>query len=156
MDVSTGDLPVLVFRRAVRDDLAEFSFDGQMLSVLMELDGQKNLGEIASKTGLKMSDIRIVIGKLLDLKLIEPVEEAISVLDGDFFDYLEEQLSLAVGPIASILIEDSVTDLGHSISRFPSHRAAELVDLLDRQIQREEKRIVFKQNMVQRIREKTS
>ena len=44
MDVSTGDIPTLVFRRAVRDDLAEFSFDGQMLSVLMELDGKKNLG----------------------------------------------------------------------------------------------------------------
>jgi len=155
MDVSTGDISALVFRRVVREDMAEFSFDGQMLGVLLELDGKKSLGEIASKGGLMMSDIRVVVGKLLELELIEPTEQAVSVLDGDFFGYLNDQLTRAVGPIASVLIEDSVADLGHSMSRFPSHRAAELVDLLDRQIQREEKRITFKQNMVQRIREMT-
>ena len=155
MDVSTGDISALVFRRVVRDDLTEFSFDGQMLNVLVELDGRKSLGEILAKGSLSMSDMREVIGKLLELHLVELVEEAGSILNGDFFDYLNDQLSYAVGPIASVLIEDSVADLGHSISRFPSHRAAELVDLLDRQIKREEKRIVFKRNMVQRIREET-
>ena len=70
----------------------------------------------------------------LELELIEPTEQAVSVLDGDFFGYLNDQLTRAVGPIASVLIEDSVADLGHSMSRFPSHRAAELVNLLDRQI----------------------
>jgi hypothetical protein len=119
----------------------------------LELDGRKSLGEIASKGGLEMSYIRVAIAKLLDLQLIEPADEAVSVLNGDFFDYLNDQLALAVGPIAGVLIEDSVADLGHTMSRFPSHRAAELVDLLDRQIQREEKRITFKQNMVQRLKE---
>ncbi|MBW2357715.1 MAG: hypothetical protein JRF21_03180, partial [Deltaproteobacteria bacterium] len=72
----------------------------------------------------------------------------------DFLDFLNAQLALSIGPIAEVIIEDTVDDLGHSLSKFPSHRAAELVDLLSREIQREEKRGIFKKNMVNKIREK--
>jgi DNA-binding transcriptional ArsR family regulator len=154
MDISSGEISFMVFRRVTRDDAGEFSLDGQMLSVLMELDGKKAVSEVAKNTGLSMGRIRQTISSLLKLKLIEPVEEAISTLDKDFFDYLKSQLALAIGPIAEVIIEDIVIDLGHSLSQFPSYRAAELVDLSSREIQREEKRNSFKQNMVKKIRDK--
>lgn len=154
MDVSSGDISAMVFGRILRDDLGEFSLDGHMLMVLMELDGKKNLATIAKKMGLNMVTMRATILKLLQLKLIEPLEDAVSVVDEDFFDFLNNQLSLSIGPIAEVIIEDTVNDLGHSLSKFPSHLAAELVDLLSREIQREEKRSIFKKNMVDKIREK--
>jgi hypothetical protein len=154
MDISSGDIFPFVFKRIVRKDLGEFSLDGNMLSVLMELNGTRNLGEIAKKSGLSMGVMRNLISRLLELKLIEPVDGAVSMLDDDFFGYLHGQLSLAIGPIAEVLIEDAVSDLGHQLALFPSHRAAELVDLLAREIQREEKMGIFKQNMVNKIREK--
>jgi hypothetical protein len=98
--------------------------------------------------------VRECVSKLMAAKLIAPVEDKISKLDREFFDYLGMQLSLAVGPIAQVLIEEAVMDLGHDQTRFPSHRVAELVDLLAREIQREDKRAVFKQNMIQKIRER--
>ncbi|GAI97457.1 unnamed protein product [marine sediment metagenome] len=58
-----------------------------------------------------------------------------------------------MGPIADVLIEEAVTDLDHSKGEFPRHRAAELVNLLASEIRREEKRIVFQQNMVKKIKE---
>ena len=154
MDVSSGDISAMVFGRVIRDDLGEFSLDGHMLMVLMELDGKKNLAAIAKKMGLNMVTMRTTILKLLQLKLIEPLEDAVSVVDEDFLDFLNNQLSLSIGPIAEVIIEDTVNDLGHSLSKFPSHLAAELVDLLSREIQREEKRSIFKKNMVDKIREK--
>jgi len=154
MDISSGDISALVFRRVVRDDLGEFSLDGQMFSVLMELDGKRNLGAVARKTGQDMARLRGVISRLLEHKLIEPVEEAISVLDNDFFQHLSSELSLALGPIADVLIEDAISDLGLTRERFPSHRAAELIDLLARQIQREQKMAAFTQSMINKIKEK--
>ena len=154
MDVSSGNILALVFKRVARKDIGEFSLDSNMLSVLMELDGNQNLGDVAKKTNVNMSEMRKAISKLLKLKLVKPVERAVSMLDGDFFDYLQIHLSLAVGPIAEVLIEDALSDLGHQRAQFPSHRAAELVDLLAREIQREEKMVQFKQNMVNKIREK--
>ena len=42
------------------------------------------------------------------------------MLDEDFFEYLQAQLSLALGPIAEVLIEDALNDLGHQHTQFPS------------------------------------
>ena len=110
------------------DDLGDFSLDRMMLTVFMELDGQTDLGTVAKKTGLNLSSMREVIAKLLQLNLIEKVEATIRVLDNDFIEYLLAQFSLAVGPIAQVLIEDEVYDLGFELSRVPTHRVAELID----------------------------
>ena len=154
MDISSGNILALVFKRVVRENIGEISLDSNMLRVLMELDGKRNLSEIAKKTKMDMSEIRKVVSKLLQLKLVEPVQITVPMLDEDFFEYLQAKLSLALGPIAEIIIEDALKDLGHKRSQFPSHRAAELVDLVAREIQREEKTGPFKQDMVNKIKEK--
>jgi len=154
MDISSGNILALVFRRVVREDIGEFSLDSNMLRVLMELDGKQSLSEIAKKINVDMSAIRKVMSKLLQLKLAKSVQVTVSMLDEDFFEYLQAQLSLALGPIAEVLIEDAVNDLGHKRTRFPSSRAAELVDFVAREIQREEKMGQFKQDMVNKIKEK--
>ena len=154
MDISSGNILALVFRRVVREDIGEFSLDSNMLRVLMELDGKQSLSEIAKKINVDMSAIRKVMSKLLQLKLVEPVKVTVSMLDEDFFEYLQAQLSLALGPIAEVLIEDAQNDLGHQRTRFPSSRAAELVDFVAREIQREEKMAQFKHDMVNKIKEK--
>ena len=80
--------------------------------------------------------------------------DTVVVLDGDFFRYLINQLSLATGPIAGVLIEDEVQALGYEVDQFPAYRAAELVDRLAGEIRREEKKTIFKNNMVSKIQQK--
>jgi hypothetical protein len=154
MDISSGDISALVFRRLVREDIGEVSFDNQMLMIFMELDGKKNLAVIAKKTGLKMSSVREAANKLMHLDLVELVEDAISALDRDFLDYLRRELSLAIGPLAEVLIEYAMSDMGHSIERFPVQRAAELVEMLGKEIHREDKKAAFRQNLVLKIKAK--
>jgi hypothetical protein len=154
MDISSGDISDYIFKRIVRDDIGNFSLDSNMLAVLMELDGSKRLDQVAQKVGINLGTMRDVIARLLELKLIEPISQAVSVIDKDFYNYLLDQLSMAIGPIAEVLIEDQITDMGYNQSQFPAHRAAELIDLLSRDIQRDEKKVVFKQNMVEKLREK--
>ncbi|MHA1509322.1 MAG: hypothetical protein ACTSO6_11530 [Promethearchaeota archaeon] len=154
MDILSGEISSMIFERVVKHDIGDFSLDSQMLSVVTELDGKKSLGIIAKKTGFSMGVMREVVSKLLRLELIEPIEDVVSEVDELFFSYLKEQLSLAVGPIAEIIIEEEITDLGYDPLKFPSKRAAELVDLVSREIQREEKKTLFKQNMIKENKEK--
>lgn len=154
MDLSSGDISALVFKPVVRDDLGNFSLDGHMLTVLMALDGNKTLGQIAQSTGLNMATLREAVGKLAGLRLIEIVQSSPNVIDQDFMNYLVSEMSMAIGPLGEVVVEDGLEDLGFSKSNFPTQRAAELVNLLSQEIQREEKRNEFKQNMVQKIREK--
>jgi len=154
MDLSSGDISVLVFKPVVRDDLGNFSLDGHMLSVLMALNGKKTLGEIAQQANLNMATIREAVGKLLDLKLIEIIKSDVQVLDHDFISFLVSEMSIAIGPLGEVIVEDGFEDLGYNKTNFPTHRAAELINLLAQEIQRDEKRTEFKQSMVRKIREK--
>ena len=143
MDFSSSELSSMVFKRVVRQDIGEIPLDHQMLSVFMEMDGKAPLGTVAQKTGLNMSSMREIIAKLMQNGLVEKVEQEIVMLDKDFFEYLVAHLSLAIGPIAQVLIEDEVENLGYELSRFPGHRVAELIDNLAQEIRRQEKKNVL-------------
>ncbi len=154
MDFSSSEISSTVFKRIVRDDIGEYPLDHQMLAVFMELDGKAPLSRIAQKAGLNMSTMREIIAKLMQNGLVEKVDKEIVTLDKDFFDYLVSQLSLAVGPIAQVLIEDEVHNLGHVISQFPGNRVAELVDNLAQEIRRKEKKAIFLKMLAAKIHEK--
>ena len=154
MDFSSSELSAMVFKRVVRQDIGEFPLDHQMLSVFMELDGKAPLGVVARKTGLNMSSMREIIARLMQNGLVQKEDQQIVMLDKDFFEYLVAQLSLAVGPIAQVLIEDEVENLGYELSQFPGHRVDELIEKLAQEIRREEKKKVFLKMMAMKIREK--
>jgi len=154
MDFSSSELSAMVFKRIVRKDIGEFPLDHQMLSVFMELDGKAPLGAVARKTGLNMSSMREIIARLMQNGLVEQEEQKITTLDREFFEFLMAQLSLAVGPIAQVLIEDEVENLGYELSRFPGHRVTELIERLAQEIRRKEKKDVFLKLMAAKIREK--
>jgi hypothetical protein len=154
MVLSSGDITSRIYRRKLRDDIGNVSLDHQALLILMELDGKATLGALAAKTGLSMVSIRELISNLLTLGLIEKVEKQIIPVDSDFFRNLLEELALAVGPIASVIIEDEVHDLGHDVKTLPSYLVTELVDRLAGEIRREEKKAIFIKSMVSIIRSK--
>lgn len=154
MDKPSGDFAAMVYRRLQRDDLGEFAMDSRMLTVLMDLDGERSVGQIAQSRGISVQALQAVVTRLLNLKLIAPVQTATIYLDADFVAFLMAEMSSAVGPIAEIIVEDAVYDLGHELHRFPANQVAELVDCLAREIRRPDKAITFKQNILLKIRAK--
>jgi len=154
MDFSSSEISAMVFKRVVREDIGKFPLDHKTLNVFMELDGKAPLRKVAHNAGLNMSTVREVIAKLIQNGLVEKVNPEVVMLDKDFFDDLVAYLSLAVGPIADVLIEDEVEKLGYELSQFPGHRVAELVDNLAREIRREEKKDAFLNMMAAKIRQK--
>jgi len=144
----------MIFKRTAANDQGDFSLDRRTLNIYMQLNGAQTLGQLAEKTGQNLGTLRVVISKLLTLGLIEAVDRDVVMLDGDFFRYLINQLSLATGPIAGVLIEDEIHSLGYEVDQFPDYRAAELVDKLAAEIRREEKKSIFIKNMIRKIRQK--
>ncbi len=154
MDILSGNISAIVFRQVVKDDLGDFSIDRQLLRVFLAFDGKKTLDKVAIETNIDMGAMREIVSRLLALELIEPADKEKLTLDEEFVNYLKVQLSLALGPIAGVLIEEITGELGHPVTQFPSSQAAELIDQLAREIQRDEKRNTFRLNMVKKIKEK--
>ena len=154
MDILSGNISSIVFRQVVKDDLGDISIDSRLLRVFLAFDGKKTLERVAKETNLNMEAMRDIISRLMSIELVEPANKAMLTLDKEFIGYLTSQLSRALGPIAELLIEEVVAEMGYSLKQFPSARAAELIDLLAREIQRDEKKNPFKMNMVNKIKER--
>ena len=153
MNIFSGNFSVLVFKGLVKGNLDEFSIDTQMLKVLMQLDGKKNLASVSRAINMDMKMLREVLTRLYSADLIEKVEKSVPTLNKEFFNFLAAQLSFALGPIAEFLIEEEIREFGDDPAKVPRRRAAELVNLLARQIPRKEKRVAFQQAMVLKIKE---
>jgi len=154
MDFPSGDISYMVFKSISRLGDERVSLDGRMLAVLTALDGKRPLADVAKATGMDLNLVKDVISDLMEMNLVEQVEEIVSGIDREFWDYLRDQLVLAVGPIGEVLIEDAVDGLGYTVETLPAHRAAELVDSLAREIQRKDRRSFFQQHMVAMLKEK--
>lgn len=154
MGTSSGEVADLVLKRIIKEDIGKLSLDGNMLSVLITLDGKKTLSEVAEQTGMSLASIRPIVARLAKLKLIARVKKAVDVVDDDFMKFLIAGLSTAIGPLGEIIVEDGLRDLGYSMTTFPQNRSAELVNHLAKEIRREDQRIEFKQQMLKKIREK--
>lgn len=156
MALSPEEVASLIFKQAVQSNIGELALDGSMLSVLMKFDGKKTLGQVARQLDMTLTQIRPVVIKLAESKLIQRVNpaQAVKSVDQEFMEYLISQMSLAIGPLGSIVVEDGLEILGYSAETFPIRQAAELVNLLSREIPRKEKQIKFKQALLEKIREK--
>ena len=151
MDLFTRELPGRFFRKVIRDDMGQVSLDPHMLRLLLAIDENKPIGKIAREVGLNLVSLRETLQKLLRLGLVEPVEKASAVLNGRFIADLREQLAQAVGPMAEVLIEETLDEMRLSLPHIPVHLGADLIGNLARQIPREEKRVEFQRAMIERI-----
>jgi hypothetical protein len=149
-----GDITKMVFRQVVKNHVKTISIDSRLLGVFLQLDGNRNVGIVAQKTGLNLGAMREAISDLLEMEIIEQVGHIETNVDKEFLNYLNNQFSKAVGPIADVLIEEEIADMGYQLSNFPIAQVPELVDLLAREIRRDEKKSVFKLNMVSKMKAK--
>lgn len=138
MDILHGDISTMVFKTEIKSESSSVSLDINTLRVLTKLDGKQQLALIAQKLGMNMTTIRAAISRLIELKLVQTVEENIPMLDSNFFDFLTDWLSLTIGPIAQIMVDDAVREIGHGAPQIPKSRGAELIELLARQISQKE------------------
>ena len=152
MDILSGDISIMVLRREIKTDPGDISLDGQTLKVLAELDGMKNLGLVARTLGMDMIELKVAVSKLIEFQLIRPVEGSVSMLGREFFDFLRNQLSIITGPIAQVMLEDAVYEIGCEEEKIPKNRVAELIELLSRQIPDETQRTAFIQMTMERIK----
>jgi hypothetical protein len=140
--------PDVYYRKVIRPDNEEVSLDADMIRLLIAIDENKSLYQIAEEVDMENTAFKRTLSKLLQQGLIEPVQKDIPVLDETFLHALRINLSRAIGPMAEILIDDGAAELELTPSAIPVHQAAELITNLSLEIPDEESRIQFKRSML--------
>ena len=148
MNVSRSNQFNLYFRKVIRKDSGEISLDADMIRLLIAVDENKSLYQIAEEVDMEKTTVKTTLSKLLEQRLIEPVKKDIPYLDRAFLEALRVNLSKIIGPIAEILIEDVVAEMNLINSEIPKNQAAELINNLSLEIPEEKDRLEFKRSML--------
>lgn len=148
MNISRASQVDLFFRKIIRKDSDEISLDADMIRLLIAIDENKSLHQIAEEVEMETTTLKKTLSKLLNQGLIEPVKKDIPYLDRVFLEALRINLSKVIGPMAEILIEDVVAEMELKTSEIPVNQAAELINNLALEIPDEKDRIEFKKSML--------
>ena len=136
------------YRKVIRKNNDAVSLDADMIRLLIAIDENKNLYQIAEEVDMGTATFKKALSKLLDQGLIEPVQKDIPVLDQSFIQTLRINLSRAIGPMAEILIEDMAEEMEIDASAIPVNQAAELIAHLSLEVPDEDNQMQFKKSML--------
>ena len=151
MPLDSPDLSQRYFKKTIRKNMEEITLDAEMIRLLMAIDENKNISQVARAAEMNLSQVRDVLAKLLKLELVVPVKKDVTYLEQSFINFLKTKLSESVGPMGEILIEDILDEMGLQIDRIPVNAAPDFVRNIAREIPQEENRTLFEDVILSRI-----
>lgn len=151
MPLNSQDLPQRYFKKTIRKNMEEITLDAEMIRLLMAIDENKNISQVARAAEMNLSQVRDVLAKLLKLELVVPVKKDVTYLEQSFINLLKTKLTESVGPMGEILIEDILDEMGLQIDRIPVNAAPDFVRNIAREIPQEENRTLFEDVILSRI-----
>jgi hypothetical protein len=151
MPLDSPDLPQRYFKKTIRKNMEEITLDPEMIRLLMAIDENKNISQVARAAEMNLSRVRDTLVKLLKLELVVPVTKDVTYIEQSFIIFLKTKLSEVVGPMGEILIEDVLDEMGLQINRIPVDVVPDFVRNIAREIPQTEMRTLFENAVFSRI-----
>jgi predicted transcriptional regulator len=148
MDFTSKTAPGLYFRKRIRKDLQTVSLDADMIRLLLVIDEHKSLYQIAAEVEMDAATFKKTLRRLLEQGLVETVQKHAPLLDKTFLYTVRLHLSRAIGPMAQIVLEETVAEMNLGPAGIPLDQAADLVNHLALEIPDEDNRIQFQKAMI--------
>jgi hypothetical protein len=116
-------------------------------SVLSQIDGKKTVGDISDELKMGEHDTALILYKLFTSGLIEvatgPQRKERKIVDVGFFNLVEEKLTEIIGPVASVILEEEIINMGEEKDSFPVDKVSLLVEKVSGDIADAAQRIAF-------------
>ncbi len=128
MKITPDQMDSIYFRRNITNTRAgDITLDGNMMQVLFAVRDEQPASEILKQTGLDVKTVCLILGRLVELELLEVIGPKNRFLGEDFFKALENNLKKAIGPMAGILIDEAVEESGYSRNGMPVEHGAAVI-----------------------------
>lgn len=148
----------VVPRLARKAPAATIAIEAADWEVLASIDGAVTAGELARERGMEDIEFakllyRLKLQGLVEMAVVQQAAPTQKALAGpQFFNALTTAVAAALGPLAEIIIDDAVEDLGFTRANFPREAVASLAERISGEIREPEKRVRFQQTMLQMLR----
>lgn len=143
--------PGVVFRIAMQGSGEDRSIHGDQWKVLALCNGTKRVSEIADMLKWDIFKTSKTIFQMVQDGLLERAGELIEdqrpaqkkTVNGNFFPYVEHLLKKLMGPIAPIIIDDILSEIGESKESFPQEMVDKFLETIVAEIPDMAKRAEF-------------
>lgn len=118
-------------------------------AVVSQLDGQKTVRQIADSLSLNTKEIEEIFKKLAAADLLVVVNKAdeSQYLPQEFFKTLNHEMTLLLGPVASIILEDVLEMMHQHRDGFERSLLPGFIELLTNQIDDQVKQVEFQKRI---------
>ena len=138
----------LYFRKKIHKDLQAVSLDADMISLLLVIEEEKSLYQIAAEVEMDGASFKSTLKRLLEQGLIEIVQKRAPRLGKTFLQAVSVNLTRVIGPVAEIILEEAAADLDLNPSEITVDQAAELICRISREIPDEDSRTQFQRSIM--------
>ena len=124
--------------------------------------GQRGLVEfgVPATVALKPAEAMSIAGAAVSTDpavvppaVVEPLPLPVAIMPAAFFQDLGRAAAAALGPLASVIVEDAIEAHGARMDAFPRQRAAQLVEAIGREIRDDRRRAEFQATMLRILRD---
>ena len=120
------------------------------------MNGVRSIAEIGQNLGMDAAATFSIADSLLQAHILEVAPGSVPApspsVGNAFFDEISRELARAMGPLASIIIEDEIAALDEKRESFPRDRLADLVEHVSAAIKDNNRRLNFQRAMLEAIR----
>lgn len=154
--MATVNLSRVIFRLSSKELSAEVTLTPAAWRVLVQFDGSRSVAEVARAAGVDEPEACQIADGLFRAGILQVAPGSAppprATVNGAFFDQLALELARAIGPLATLTLEDEIAALDEFRESFPRERVPELVERLSQTIQEDARRLRFQQLMLAAIR----
>ncbi|MBI5033129.1 MAG: hypothetical protein HZB51_21630 [Chloroflexi bacterium] len=153
---SIANLSQVIFKMSSGDLANEVNLKPEAWRILTQINGARTVADIAKNIGMDENTAINVADSLFKAHILEVAPGSVmpgsETVDAPFFDSVTKELARAMGPLASIIVEDEISALGESMDNFPRDRLADLIEAVSESIKDNTKRVNFQRVMLEAIR----
>lgn len=125
--------------------------------VLAQINGEATVGQLARDLGRgDLEAVRAIYGLkmagLIELSVEPAAPVAIALAGPAFFRALQAAVAAAMGPLAEIIVDDTLEDLGFTRATLPRSEMSAVAERISGEIREAEKRSRFQQTMLATLR----
>jgi hypothetical protein len=146
----------IVFKLSSKRAPDEVRLKHDSWSVLSQIDGKKTVGDISDESKMGEYDTARNLYRLFSSGLIEvataPQRKAKKIVDGGFFSLVEKELAEIIGPVAPVILDEEIKDMGEERNSFPVEKVSLLVEKVSGEIADDTQRIAFQKTTLSALR----
>ena len=142
------------FRKTNLASNSEITFDSDMLKLLMAIDENKTIRQIAADVEFTPSAFKESLVKLIKLKLIEQVATTapVSYVGEAFLERTREVLVQLAGPLGEVLIEETAEQMNLDVTKIPRSSVGDFIYNIAKQMPGEKQKTEFSSVMMEQIK----